>query len=973
VTFTPTADQRRAIEAEPGPVLVVAGPGAGKTHCLIARVHHLVTVRGYQPERICAVTFTNKAADEISARLEREIGDAGRHVTRGTLHRLCLEILRDYPEPAGLRPGFGIADEEYQHALLRRLRVPEDRHGPLLNLFSRHRLQQTRLSQSDEALLAEYAGFLRRRNLLDFDDIILRTHQLLLDHPEVRARVASGWDALLVDEFQDLSATNYAVIRLLGESHRHVFAVGDDEQSIYGWAGADPEVLAAFRRDFRIADLVVLEQNHRTARHIFEAARRILRANPRLFDKDLRASRESSFPVEAVAFRTDRAEAAWIAADIGRDREEHGLAWGDVGILYRQHRTGNLLERTLLEAGIPIRMARGRTLSEDPIIAEVLGALRILADPDDPVPVEALALAVLPPHLLQRVVAEFGAEPGLLTSLRLFHRLQRGDELDRKAAMRFVYHVENLPALHRASATLGDLVDALLAARPGTRRSQLEERSDELTDPRDIPEVPELCAALARVRDDGGRIHLAVVPGLEVALAGMLRAAGFAGSLEPAAAGVAGSPPDLVLEGDPGRLPLRLFRALQLLVSRRPDRGVTDCVTFDLETTDNEVEACGIIEIGAARVRNGIVVETFTSLVRPDRTIAAGAAAQHGYADADVASAPPFDEIWPRFREFLGGDLLVAHNGLAFDLPVLRRHVEALGLSLGHLPVLDTLPMARSVFRTGAGLQSLAQRFGVDPGTAHHALDDAITLARVLEGLAAARAARSRKAAFQQGLDWLGLALAIAPPDPADPEAVVIRDVARWFTMSRFSEVLTEYGEAAPDIRGAPTLDEVIERLGGRSLLHRVRRQKTAEQRYPVSVARLRNVLSLVTAQSVDEGIRQLLEIAALSRHDGPDTDRSRVSLLTLHATKGLEFSRVYIAGVEDYQLPGYHAITKRLEDDFPEARRTLYVGMTRARDRLVLTRADERGGKPSGGSRFLEELELVAHRPGAPDPVGVA
>jgi DNA polymerase III epsilon subunit family exonuclease len=960
VTFTPTAGQRRAIEAPPGPVLVIAGPGAGKTWCLIARVHHLLTERGYAPERVCAVTFTNKAADEISARLVRELGEPGRHVTRGTLHRLCLTMLREHPEAAGLRPGFGIADEEYQQALLRRLRIPEERAPAVLNLFSRHRLQRAALDEEQRTLLGEYAGFLRRRNLLDFDEIVLRAHQLLMEHPPLREQVAAQWDAILVDEFQDLNPTSYAVVRLLAERHRHVFAVGDDEQSIYGWAGADPGILASFRRDFGVVEPVVLEENHRTASHLFDAARRILRANPVLFDKALKAARTSPFPVEAAAFATDEAEARWIAADLRRDREAHGLHWGDIAILFRQHRSANLLERALLEAGIPIRMARGRALTDDRIIAEVLGALRILTDPGDPVAIEALAATVLPSYLLQRVVAEFGRDHDLLTSLRLFHRLGRGDDNERKLAMRFVYHVENLPALHRRSASLGELVDALLAARPGVRRSHLEEKADELRDPREVPGVPELAAAIARMREDGGRLHLDLPAGLDVALAGMLRAAGFGQLLAPSAAGVPVSPLDLVLEGSPAELPVRLFRALQLLAATRGGRGVTDCVTFDLETTDNDVERCGIIEVGAARIRDGVVVATFQTLVRPESSITAGATQAHGYTDADVATAPGFAEVWPRFREFLGRDLLVAHNGLAFDVPVLRRHVAAIGGEDITTPVYDTLPDARNLFSAGASLQALAARFGIAPGTAHHALDDAVTLAGVLRGLGDARAARSRKTAFQQGLDWLGLALAVAPPDPADAEAAVLREVGRWFTMSRYSQVLTAYAEAAPSRPGAPSLDQVIDQLGGRDLLQRVRRQKSVEQRYPVSVARLRNVLALVRAADVDEAIRELLELAALSRREGEDTDQSQVSLLTLHATKGLEFSRVYIVGVEDYQMPGYHAITRKIEDDFPEARRTLYVGMTRARDRLVLTRADLRDGKPAGGSRFLEELELA-------------
>jgi DNA polymerase III epsilon subunit family exonuclease len=946
-------------------MLVLAGPGAGKTFCLIGRVGHLITAHGYAPDRICAVTFTNKAAGEIADRLERMIGPPGRDVTRGTLHALAVQVLRAHPEQAGLRPGFGIADEEYQRTLLRRLRVPVERHGALLNLFGRHRLQAYRLDAGDEAVLAEYAASLRRRNLIDFDEIILHTHRLFESHPEVLTRVAARWDALLVDEFQDLSRTQYAIVRLLAGGHRHVFAVGDDEQSIYGWTGADPQILEQFRRDFGITAPVVLDENRRSARQIFEAARRILEANPRLFDKELRAERESPFPVRALAFTDESDEAAWLATDVPEDRERHGLRWGDFAILYRQHRTSVPIEQALLRAGIPVQTARGRSLADDRVISEVLGSLRVVHHPEDPVALEALARRVLEEPLLQRVDAEFGRERGLLTALRLFVRLRRGDEHERKAAMRFVYHVENLPALRRTAGSLGDLVDALLTQRPGRRRNLLEERADELTDPLDVPGARELAADLGRVRDGRGRVHVRRAGGLEVALGGMLEAAGFTVAREGAPIGA----PDLRLApGEAPGLAHRLFKALQLLTAPPGEAGLADCVTFDLETTDHDVEHCGIIEIGAARVRGGVVVDTFHSLVRPDRPITAPATQIHGYTDADVAGAPRFGDVWPGFRGFIGSDVLVAHNGVQFDLPVLRRHVAAAGGDLDRHPVYDTLPAARAIFRTGARLEDLARRFGVETGRSHHALDDARTLAGVLHGLAGARASRARRTAFVQGLDWLGLACAVESVLPAEGDASTLRDIARWFTLGRYGEALDRYAEAVADREDAVPAAEVLEALGGSGLRNRLRRDRSPEQKYPASVARLRALLEMVHAVELGPAIGELLEVAALSAsRDGVEADRNRVNLLTLHATKGLEFSRVYIVGVEDGQLPGFRTIRDRLSDEFPEARRLLYVGMTRARDRLVLTRTAQRAGRPSGESMFLGELGLV------PEPVGAA
>lgn len=196
-------------------------------------------------------------------------------VARGTLHARCLQILRRWPEEAGVRAGFGVADEEYQHAVLRKLRVRDEQVPNLLIMFGRARLQAFKLGANIEDLFQAYRGALRRRNLLDFDDLITHTHALFESHPDIRAEVAGEFDAVLVDEFQDLTPMQYGIVRALAEPHRNLFAVGDDEQSIYGFAGADPGVLQRFASDYAV-EPVVLVVNHRNSRAIFDAARRVL-------------------------------------------------------------------------------------------------------------------------------------------------------------------------------------------------------------------------------------------------------------------------------------------------------------------------------------------------------------------------------------------------------------------------------------------------------------------------------------------------------------------------------------------------------------------------------------------------------------------------------------------------------------------------------------------------------------------------
>ena len=932
---------------------MVAGPGAGKTFCLIARIARLIAWHGLDPRRICAVTFTNKAADEIAARLQREIGPLAEEVTRGTLHALCFGLLRDHAAAAGLRRGFGIADDDYQRRVLRRLRVRSERHGQLLLLFGRHRLQHVPLTGGDRELFDGYCEALRARNLVDYDGLVARTGELLRTRPEVRADVRSRWDYVLVDEFQDLSLAQYEVVTELAGRHRNCFAVGDDEQSIFSWTGADPAILGRFRDDFGIADPIILDLNRRCSRQIFETARRLVTHNPGLFEKRLEATRESEHCVAAYAFADESCEAEWVVRDLLCDRMATSRAWGDYAVLYRSHRIGQQLETRFIEADIPCLMARGQALLDDELIGVIVASLRIIQAPDDPLPIEAFADLVLPAALVQRVRAAH-RELDLLTGLRVFARTMRRDP-DARNAWRFVFHVENLAGLGRTHDRLPDLVAALLAERLGPYRNPLDERAAELTDPADVPGAAHLAERLVETRDRAGTVWVEPHRGLDMALLPMLKAV-FGDRVRRLAPGDRPEPGDLVLPARSVR-PLVVFKALQLLQCRGLTDPLQDYVAFDLETTEMDAGACDIVELAAVRVRGRVIVDQFQQLVRPSRPISARASAVHGYHDPDVCDQPLLAEVWPAFRAFVGDDLLVAHNGHTFDVPVLRRLAAGLP-GIEELVFFDTLPLARSLMDESARLEDLAHRFGVARGRSHHALDDAGTLVGVARHLGELRLVRARKTALVQLLGWLGLALALDGAGDPTPEERLFRDVATPAALGRYSGCLETYAE---QIEGtdAPSAEELIERLGGRRLLERLRSDRPVSERYPTSAARLEALVETSDAPTLPESLELLLGRVALSRSDGCGTDDHRVSLLTLHATKGLEFSRVYIVGVEDQLLPGGIALEDDNLREIEEARRLLYVGMTRAKDRLVLTRSAQRGGRPTGGDLFLREAGL--------------
>ena len=356
----PSPSQRSAIEAPPGPSLVLAGPGAGKTFCLIERIRYLIEQLDIEPSRICAFTFTNKAADEIATRLSRRLGERAEGVKRRTLHAFCAELLREYGSHVNLAAGFGIADEDYQQTVLRRIAGNGSHHRKTLTRFSVHRLRGDQLYADDARLFLRYEEFLTKRNVVDFDTLVVKAAELL-EKTTAAVEIRSRWHALLVDEFQDLNPVQYRVLYALAHEHRHVFAVGDDEQSIYAWAGADPRAFKSFVNDFGITQPVYLRENRRCPRHVFDLARRLIALNPPIFENREvpLADRTSPFDVAAVQFDSDDTEVEWIVNDIASDRALHGHTLGDIAVLYRKHEIGDQLEAALLNAGIPCRLAQG--------------------------------------------------------------------------------------------------------------------------------------------------------------------------------------------------------------------------------------------------------------------------------------------------------------------------------------------------------------------------------------------------------------------------------------------------------------------------------------------------------------------------------------------------------------------------------------------------------------------------------------
>jgi superfamily I DNA/RNA helicase len=435
--------------------------------------------------------------------------------------------------------------------------------------------------------------------------LLLRTAELLRDEPTLK-RIRSRWDCVLVDEFQDLNPIQYEIIREIAHEHRHVFAVGDDEQSIYSWAGADPRVFISLINDFQLKRRVRLRENHRCPAQVTVLARRLVDINTPIFDDkhELPTGRKSPYEVVALSFPTEDAEIAWIAEDLCREREAHGLHWGDFALLYRKHQIGNAAEAALLGALLPCRLAHGRALGDDPIVAYVLASMRVIASADD-IYQEGFLEVVLPQTLIHHARAQ--AEKHARTLVQQLEWLvwELGkDHADTRKIRRGFYALKNLPALGVRHKTLDSLVEELLSHRVGEYRTVLEEHHDALSDPLGHDEVVRLADRLRAAIEQRRPAWIPRLGGLEIALKGILLEAGVREVRlggDPDAACEIVEPTDAPSLG----LALAVFKAAQLACARRFTSRFRDFTVVDIETTDKDVQRSEIVEIAAVRVRDG--------------------------------------------------------------------------------------------------------------------------------------------------------------------------------------------------------------------------------------------------------------------------------------------------------------------------------------------------------------------------------
>lgn len=389
--------QREAVLCTEGPLLVLAGAGSGKTRVLTHRIAHLVEDLNVAPWQIMAITFTNKAAAEMRERLQSLIGGGARGMWVSTFHSMCVRILRTDCERVGFAKGFTIYDDSDSKRLVEQimdeLNIDKKRY-PIPAL--RNRISQAKNDLQVAEVFAEKTSDqvgqvaarvytrlqerLRQLNAFDFDDLLLYTWLLLKNHPDVLAAYQNRFRYLMVDEYQDTNHAQYVLTQLLAAAHKNIMVVGDDDQSIYSWRGADLRNILDFEKDYPEARVVKLEENYRSMGNILAAANAVIANNLTRKPKRLFTSKPAGDKISVYSATDERDEGRWIASEIEHQHGE-GMSYNQIAVFYRTNAQSRMLEDMLMRAGVPYRLIGGTRFFDRAEIRDVMAYLNLVVNP----------------------------------------------------------------------------------------------------------------------------------------------------------------------------------------------------------------------------------------------------------------------------------------------------------------------------------------------------------------------------------------------------------------------------------------------------------------------------------------------------------------------------------------------------------------------------------------------------------------
>jgi DNA helicase II / ATP-dependent DNA helicase PcrA len=394
--------QKEAVETIEGPVLILAGPGSGKTRVITHRVAYLMKVCGISPHRIMAVTFTNKAAREMGERLSELAPGSAQNLTIGTFHAICARILRKDGKAAGIEPGFVIYDDDDQLELVKRalqeLNLDPKQYIPravlsVISTAKSNMLAPQDLSRHTRSYFEEVTGRVYERyqqllsasQALDFDDLLMRTVQLFREHPEILKKYQERYIHFMVDEFQDTNLTQYELIKQMADKYKNICVVGDPDQSIYSWRSADLRNILNFEKDYPQARVIYLEQNYRSTRRILDTASHVIKANRQRKQKELWTENEAGELTSIIETYTEQEEAQYVVKEIERLVDAGEANYRDCAVMYRTNAQSRAIEEAFVRYGLPYKLVAGTRFYERREVKDIIAYLRLVQNPYDTV------------------------------------------------------------------------------------------------------------------------------------------------------------------------------------------------------------------------------------------------------------------------------------------------------------------------------------------------------------------------------------------------------------------------------------------------------------------------------------------------------------------------------------------------------------------------------------------------------------
>jgi len=459
-------EQELAVLHDEGPLLILAGAGSGKTRVLTHRIAYLIKQKGIFPSSILAITFTNKAAKEMRSRIDSLIGDLSRDMWVGTFHSICIRMLRRDIERLGYDRSFVIYDTQDQQVVikecLKELNI-NDKNFPPKSVLETIGKQKDELIDAAhfEKLYASdfrmgkiakiyklYEKKLKNNNALDFDDIILNTIKLFNQYPEVLEFYQRRFRYVLVDEYQDTNTAQYTLVQKLSEAHKNLCVVGDDDQSIYGWRGANIRNILDFEKDFKSCTTVKLEQNYRSTQNILDAANQVISNNTGRKCKSLWTENKGGNKIVLCENETEHEEALYTAREIQRLTNEENRKYMDFAVLYRINAQSRVLEEMFMREGLPYKIIGGQKFYDRKEIKDIISYLRLIQNPADNISLKRVIN--VPKRGIGDATVEAAEDIALESGISIFSVISNADEC---------------PTLRRAAQKLNNFSSMILKIR----------------------------------------------------------------------------------------------------------------------------------------------------------------------------------------------------------------------------------------------------------------------------------------------------------------------------------------------------------------------------------------------------------------------------------------------------------------------------------------------------------------------------